>query len=173
MRHAILSAMFFFIATRFVSAEVNITYMPTDGRDPNYGNVLAGTLVVESTERTITTFELISAGSLFRPDDAADVFSPPFDVITEDKLFKLAAGDAAFSQLNFGPVLIGGLSEDALLADLTINGSLTPDGSGNNRLDANGLSVILGVPEPSSAALAGIGLLTVLSLRRPGRAKNQ
>ena len=48
---------------------------------------------------------------------------------------------------------------------MSVNGSLTPDGSGNNALDAQGLSVVV-VPEPTSVALIGFGLLGLLSFRR-------
>lgn len=152
--------------TAAANAEVSIVYYPTAIDSPAWGNNPAGTLIADTSDRTITTLEIISAGNNFTPATAdSSQFSPPFDIINEGKLFKLAAGDAAFSNINFGQAVTAGLSEEALLADMSINGSLTPDGSGNNALDAQGLNVVV-VPEPTSVALIGFGLLGLLSFRR-------
>ena len=126
----------------------------------------SGNLSLDSPSRSVTTFEAKSAGNLFIPGNVAPgVIAPPFDLITPAKLFKLSAGAGAYTNLNFGTVVKPGLDEAALVADMSVNGSLTPDGSGNNALDAQGLSVVV-VPEPTSVALIGFGLLGLLSFRR-------
>ena len=152
--------------TAVANAEVSLVYYPADANSPAWGENAAGTLIANSSDRSITTLEIISAGGNFTPAGAAaGAFAPPFDIISETKLFKLSAGAGAYTNLNFGTVVKAGLGGDALVSDMSINGSLTPDGSGNNALDAQGLSVVV-VPEPASVALIGIGLLGLLSFRR-------
>ena len=151
--------------TAVANAEVSLVYYPTDLNSPAWGDNGAGTLIIDSTDRSITTLEIISAGGNFTPAGAAaGAFAPPFDIISETKLFKLSAGAGAYTNLNFGQVLKPGLCP-LLLTDLTVNGSLTPDGSGNNALDAQGLSMPC-IPEPGSLALISFGLLGLLSFRR-------
>jgi hypothetical protein len=126
----------------------------------------SGNLSLDSPSRSVTTFEAKSAGNLFIPGNVAPgVIAPPFDLITPAKLFKLSAGAGAYNSIDFGNVLPGGLGGDAIAADMSISGSLTPDGSGNNALDAGGLDIVV-VPEPSSILLVGFGLMALLGLRR-------
>lgn len=129
--------------------------------DPPTGN-----LSVNSPDRTITTFQTISAGNQFIPENVTPgTVAPPFDIITPEKLFKLSAGANAYNSIDFGNVLPTGLLNSQLEADLSIDGSLTPDGSGNNSLDAGGLNVCL-IPEPSGIVLLSLGFLTLLGFAR-------
>ena len=91
--------------TAVANAEVSLVYYPADANSPVWGENGAGTLIADSTDRSITTLEIISAGGNFTPAGAAaGAFAPPFDIISETKLFKLSAGAGAYTNLNFGQV---------------------------------------------------------------------
>ena len=153
--------------TAAANAEVSLIYYPVDVNSPAFGENGAGTLIIDSTDRSITTLEIISAGGNFTPAGAAaNVFAPPFDIISETRLFKLSAGAAAYTNLNFGQVIKPGMDCASLVADISASGSLAPDGSGNSALDAQGLNMPLCTPEPGSLALISFGLLGLLSFRR-------
>lgn len=153
-------------------AEVSIVYYGLDATSPTWGDHPAGTLIIDSSDRTITTFEMIATSPDFKFNPAGitpGIIAPPFDIITPDKLFKLAAGDAAFSNINFGAVMPPGMTYEDCLT-FSISGSLTPDGSGNNALDAQGLSLVDGhVPEPGGLTLFSLGVLVFGGLRRRKR----
>jgi hypothetical protein len=126
--------------------------------DPGTGN-----LSVADNGVSITTLELKSAGNLFIPGNiAAGVISPPFDVVSPSKLFKLSTG--GFSSVDFGNIVPTGISPEALLADMDVNGSILPSGGLNAA--AGGGPYVYVVPEPSSIALIFCGLLGLLGLRR-------
>jgi hypothetical protein len=130
-------------------ATVVVTYDPSTGNIGFNGN---GTLV--------TSFELKSASSQLIPSGVnPGVISGPFDVLTPAKFFKLVT--EGVGSVDIGPILPPGLTCDALLADLSIAGSIKPAG---NLHDAPG-GVFL-CPEPSSAVLGGCGLLCLLGLPR-------
>lgn len=130
--------------------------------DPSNGN-----LSVNSPARSVTTFEVISDSGLFIPKNISPgVLNPPFDVISPSKLFKLCAGAGAYNDINFGNILPARLGCDSLISELTIRGSLTPDDSGNNALDASGLDVCFAIPEPSGILLLSLGFLTLLGFAR-------
>ena len=123
----------------------------------------AGSLAVAGNGLSITTFELKSAGSKFIPGGIpAGTISPPFDVATAAKIFKLSTG--GFPSLDLGASYPKGLSADAVLADLDVNGSKLP--SGNLGSGGGGGPYLYVVPEPSSIALVCCGLLGLLSIRR-------
>lgn len=70
-------------------AHVYIYYDPSDGN-----------LTVTSTERRIVAFEMVATHEQLRFDiDGINtgVLVPPFDEITPDRLFKLAAGPSSFA----------------------------------------------------------------------------
>lgn len=150
--------LFSFLGATNARAQVGVCY------DPSSGN-----LSVHSEVRTITTFEMKAGGDVkFIPTNINEgTLFPPFDLITPDKLFKLSAAPNDYLSIDFGNVLPPGMS----LRDFdqfTIVGSLTPDGSGNNSLDANGL-VIPCIPEPSGLTLLGLAGAAFVPARRRRR----
>jgi hypothetical protein len=129
-----------------------LTYDPSNGNLSYAGN---GT--------SITTSELISAGNLFKPEALdAGVVRGPFDVFTANKFFQLIT--AGTDGQNYGQVVPAGLSADAIIADMSIDGSIKP--SGKLPAAAGGGPYLYVVPEPSSLALVCCGLLGLLGLRR-------
>jgi hypothetical protein len=137
---------------REVANAVVLQYEPTDGH-----------LLIDGNGRSMTTFELKSAGSLLKPEAVpAGTLAPPFDVGTSAKIFKLSTG--GFPSLDLGRALPSGLSLDALVADLDVNGSLLPAGPLTSA--EGGGPYIYYVPEPSSLLLVCCGLLGLAGLRR-------
>lgn len=117
--------------------------------------------------RSVTAFEVVSDSGLLIPKNISPgVRNPPFDVISPSKLFTLSAGAGAFNNINVGNILPARLGCDSLISELTIRGSLTPDDSGNNPLDAGGLEVCFAIPEPSGILLLSLGFLTLLGFAR-------
>jgi len=134
-----------------VPEAVVVVYDPADGHLWMNGNGLK-----------VTTFELKSAGAKFIPENVpAGTFSPPFDVARPAKLFKLSTG--GMDGVDFGNVLPAGLTFEAVMQDLNVNGSILPRGY---LVEAPGGGPYLYGPEPSSFALIGCGLLGLLGLRR-------
>jgi hypothetical protein len=132
---------------------VVVTYNPGDGSLHADGNGVH-----------FTTFEFLSAGSKFIPAGIpAGTIAPPFDVGTAAKIFKLSAG-AGLPSLDLGHSYPTGLTADALLADLTLNGSIAPSGSLESA--AGGGPWLYVVPEPSSIALICCGLLGLVGVAR-------
>ena len=76
----------------------------------------------------------------------------------DNNIFKATFG-SSFGSLSFGNVAQTGLSEDFVLNDLTVVGSLAGGG------DLGDVDLIY-VPEPASALLLAIGLLIGLAFRR-------
>jgi hypothetical protein len=131
---------------------VSLLYDPSTGNLSYTGN---GTL--------ITTMELKSASSLFIPENvSSEIVWGPFDVKTKSKIFRLIT--AGIEGEDFGPVLPTGLSFDTVLSDIAIDGSIKP--AGKLRDAPGGGPYLQGIPEPSSVVLAGLGLLSLLGLRR-------
>jgi hypothetical protein len=120
--------------------------------DPGTGNV-----EVETTnDIQMTTLSILSTSGLFRPSEAAaDVFLPPFDRITENKVFKL--GTSGFSNVAFGPIIAPGNSP-FLLSELDVDGSILPSGSLP--------PVYFPIPEPTAGWLLVIGSSVLVGRRR-------
>ena len=131
---------------------VVLTYDPADGHLSVGGNGL-----------NISTLEMTSAGAKFIPGGIpAGTISPPFDVATAAKIFKLSTG--GFPSLDLGLAYPGAMSGDDLIADLKVDGSKLPSG---NLAQGGGCGPYLYVvPEPSSLALIFCGLLGMLKIRR-------
>lgn len=157
---AILSLTVLCLTATAVSAQTTLTYYEADGR-----------LTVENPTRGVTTLELISAsGTIFSMCENATELNPPFDQCTAGKLFRLSAPPGDYNLWEVGAVMMPGLSEAELVADLGAgtSGSLAPsDTNPDNSLFADqGGWVHVPIPEPSSFALLGFGLLGLLRVRR-------
>jgi hypothetical protein len=132
---------------------VTLLYDPATGNLSYSGN---GTL--------ISTIELKSAGQWFIPANLRpEIQLGPFDVATPAKMFRLIT--AGTEGEDFGPILPSGLSFDAVLADIAIDGSIKPAGKLHDA--PGGGPYLLGIPEPSGLVLACCGLMCLLT--RGGR----
>ena len=93
------------------------------------------------SDRDLDTIEIISESGLFEPDQLnADIFDGLFDVVSENKLFRLDPG--GFDALDFGIALPPDLTEEFLLQDLNIDGSFV----GGGGLGAVDIVVLPSVP---------------------------
>jgi cyclophilin family peptidyl-prolyl cis-trans isomerase len=94
-------------------------------------NANTGSLRVDSS-RNLSSVEIVSASGIFTGSPASNL-GGPFDVDTDVKIFKLSAltsGGSAigFGSLNFGNVAQTNLTDAFIRHDLTITGSLVPQG---------------------------------------------
>jgi hypothetical protein len=108
-------------------------------------NPADGNLKFDAAGKKATSLEIQSPAGYFtgtKPPQANGLF----DVYNKNKMFVLKPGDAAIGDTDFGPALIA-------------NGSLLPSG-GLGTVD------LVYVPEPSSVALLGLGMLGLLRARR-------
>jgi len=93
------------------------------GYDPSDGNVW-----VIGNNVSMTSFQLESASSAFMPENTDPHFCVgPFDVCTKSTMFTLKTGGVTERVL--GRVLPPGLSRDAIITDVLIDGSLSPSGT--------------------------------------------
>jgi hypothetical protein len=141
---------------RVVPDAVVVIYDPADGN-----------LSVESNGRRMTTVEIMSNGSLFDPTKVNEgVIVGPFDLINSAKFFKLVT-PPGFANVDIGPVFPSGLSADALLDDLQIDGSLSPSCDLGCHLLPGPQLFVVPVPEPFGRALIVCGLVGFLCVRCP------
>jgi hypothetical protein len=127
--------------------------------DPGSGN-----LSYDGNGIMISSLELKSAGGWFDATKVnSDVISGPFDLINSGKFFKLVT-PPGIASVDVGPVLPAGLTAEALLAEIEVDGSLVPIGKLPDA--AGGGPYLYVVPEPSSLVLVFCGLLGLLGLRR-------
>ena len=108
----------------------------------------------------MTSINIDSAGGIFS-GEAAQNLGGSFDNDADNNIFKATFG-SSFGSLSFGNVAQTGLSEDFVLGDLTVVGSLAGGG------DLGDVDLIY-VPEPSSVALLMIGLWGVVCVGRRRR----
>jgi hypothetical protein len=115
-----------------------------------------GEVRVEAPAGTqLTSINIDSAGSVFTGEAALNL-GGSFDNDADNNIFKATFG-SSFGSLSFGNVAQAGLSEEFVLNDLTVIGSLAGGG------DLGNVDLIY-VPEPSAVVLLTIGLLGTVSL---------
>jgi hypothetical protein len=117
----------------------------------------SGEITVDAPAATqLTSINIDSKASVFT-GEAAQNLGGSFDNDADNNIFKATFG-SSFGSLSFGNVAQAGLSEEFILGDLTVIGSLAGGGALGN-VD------LIYVPEPSSSLLlmigAAIGLLRI------------
>ena len=105
----------------------------------------------------LTSINIDSAGGIFTAA-AAENLGGSFDNDADANIFKATFG-SSFGSLSFGNVAQTGLSQDFVLNDLTVVGSLAGGGALGN-VD------LVYVPEPSAVVLIAMGFLTMFTLRQ-------
>jgi hypothetical protein len=98
-----------------------------------------------------------SASAIFTGDAAMNL-GGSFDNDADNNIFKATFG-SSFGSLSFGNVAQAGLSQETVLNDLTVIGSLAGGG------DLGAVDLIY-VPEPSALALLVLGLIGGIAFRR-------
>ena len=110
-----------------------------------------GEVAVDAPSGTeLTSINIESAGNVFT-GDAAQSLGGSFDNDTDNNIFKATFG-SSFGSLSFGHVAQTGLSEEFVLNDLTVVGSL----AGGGEL---GSVDLIYVPEPATCLLIAMGFL--------------
>jgi hypothetical protein len=104
----------------------------------------------------LTSINIDSAGGIFT-SSAAENLGGSFDNDVDNNIFKATFG-GSFGSISFGNVAQAGLSEEFVLGDLSVIGSLAGGG------DLGNVDLVY-VPEPSTFGLLLLGLLTGLQLR--------
>ena len=118
--------------------------------DPSTGEV-----AVDAPSGTeVTSINIDSAAGIFT-GQAAQNLGGSFDNDADANIFKATFG-SSFGSLSFGNVARAGLSEQFVLGDLSVVGSLAGGG------DLGSIDLVY-VPEPTSALLLAIGLVIGLS----------
>ena len=124
---------------------ISVVYDPADG-----------SMSIDAAGKMVSTFELVSDTGVLTGATPALV-APPFDVHTPVKFFILKTDGIGDTDL--GQLATAGLTEEMLMGDLTLNGSILPSGNLGN-------ADLAYVPEPSSLGLASLALLGLAGLRR-------
>jgi hypothetical protein len=121
--------------------------------DPSTGEIAVDT----PNGVELTSINIDSSASIFT-GDAAQNLGGSFDNDADNNIFKATFG-SSFGGLSFGNVAQAGLSEEFVLGDLTVIGSLNGGG------DLGEVDLIY-VPEPSAVILTLFGVLFVRTFRR-------
>lgn len=125
----------------------------SDGQTSIIYNASTGQLAVDTPAGTeLTSINIDSTAGIFTGDPAQNL-GGSFDNDSDSNIFKATFG-GSFGSLSYGNVAQVGLTEDFLLNDLTVIGSLAGGG-------ALGQVDLIYVPEPSTAALIGLAFLTL------------
>ena len=125
-----------------------------DGQTSVGYNADTGEVWVDAPAGTeLTSISIDSSAHIFTAD-AAQNLGDSFDNSTEDNIFKATFG-STFGSLSFGNVAEPGLTEEFLLNDLAVIGSLAAGGE-------LGQVDLVYVPEPSPWALLSVCLLGLL-----------
>jgi hypothetical protein len=126
-----------------------------DGQTSVIYNANTGELAVDAPAGVeLTSINVDSAAAIFT-GDAAGNLGGSFDNDADDNIFKATFG-GSFGSVGFGQVAQTGLSEQFLLSDLSVVGSLAGGG------DLGEVDLIY-VPEPATALLLTIGIVIGLS----------
>jgi hypothetical protein len=124
---------------------------PGDGQTSIIYNATTGELGVDAPAGTnLTSVNIDSAARIFTGAPAQNL-GGSFDNDSDTNIFKATFG-SSFGSLSFGAVAQPGLAESFVLGDLTVVGSLAGGGALGN-VD------LIYIPEPTSLALASLGLL--------------
>jgi hypothetical protein len=111
-----------------------------------------GELAVDAPAGTeLTSINIDSAAGVFTGQSTLNL-GGSFDNDADNNIFKATFG-SSFASLSFGNVAQPGLSEDFLLGDLAVIGSLAGGG------DLGDVDLVY-IPEPTAACLLAIGLLS-------------
>ena len=137
-------------------AAINSNGQPGDGQASVGYNASTGELWVDAPAGTeLTSINIDSATNIFT-GSAAQNLNGSFDNDADNNIFKATFG-SSFGSLSFGNVAQAGLSEEFVLGDLSVVGSLAGGG------DLGDVDLIY-VPEPSTIGMLLFGML--LGLRR-------
>jgi hypothetical protein len=121
-------------------------------------DVRTGELWVDAPAGTnLTSINIDSASSIFTGQPAQNL-GGSFDNDSDQNIFKATFG-SSFGSISFGNVAQAGLSEQFLLNDLTVVGSL--DGGG-----ALGDVDLIYVPEPAGLPMLGLGVVALFGYVR-------
>jgi hypothetical protein len=144
---------------------VDLVYIPGIGGPLTvvYYDPATGEIAVAPPENTqLTSINLDSATGIFTNAPARNL-GGSFDNDMDENIFKATFG-SSFGQISFGNVAQPGLTEDFVLGDLSVHGSLTGGG------DIGQIEIVLGrppiVPEPSALLLMVLGLIGLLKWNR-------
>ena len=125
-----------------------------DGQTSIGYNATTGEVWVDAPAGTeLTSVNIDSAAGVFT-GDAAQNLGGSFDNDADNNIFKATFG-SSFGTLSFGNVAAAGLSQEFVLGDLTVVGSLAGGG------DLGAVDLIY-VPEPSTVALMCLGFLLLV-----------
>ena len=126
---------------------------PGDGQTSLVYDPGSGELSVDAPAgNELTSINITSDGSLFL-GDKPPVLDGAFDNFAADNIFKATFG-GSFGSISFGQVLAPDLQRDALVADLTVVGSLSGGG------DLGPVDLIV-VPEPTAILLFLLGIVAI------------
>ncbi len=143
------------------AALANANGMRGDGQTSIIYNAGTGEVAVDAPAGTnLTSVNIESAGRIFTGAPATNL-GGSFDNDSDNNIFKATFG-SSFGSLSFGNVAQAGLSQQFVLNDLTVVGSLAGGGALGN-VD------LIYVPEPASALLLLIGFVFAIAQRRRTR----
>jgi hypothetical protein len=128
-----------------------------DGQTSIIYNAGTGEVAVDAPAGVqLTSVNIDSAGRIFTGAPAQNL-GGSFDNDADGNIFKATFG-SSFGSLSFGNVAQAGLSQQFVLNDLTVVGSLAGGGALGN-VD------LIYIPEPSTLVLVGLGLLGLAAAR--------
>ncbi len=140
------------------AALANANGVRGDGQTSIVYNPTTGEVAVDAPAGTnLTSVNIDSAGRIFTGAPAQNL-GGSFDNDSDTNIFKATFG-SSFGTLSFGNVAQTGLSQQFVLNDLTVVGSLAGGGALGN-VD------LIYVPEPSGVVLGFVGVVALLALRR-------